>query len=318
MIATRSDEDLLTALRLAHSEWRALLALVEAALREIERPEWRESVPAPAPRDPESEPLLSGAILTVARRPIERWVRRVLETAAGIGAAAPFVEPAATRRIDPLALLQAAMAQDLARLDDIASAAGDTHGVLRGVASLIAMPLLQACRRARAVPASGTWPHGYCPTCGAWPALAEIRGLDGARHLRCRGCGEDWPTAWLRCPFCGEHDHTRLGSLVAAGGLEREKIEVCDGCHGYLKTITTFGPIPAEQVVLHDLATVGLDVAAVERGYRPPTPRSPLAVRIVARRSAFRALLSRGAFGMSRPGRQLQAGAGDWASDHSP
>ena len=283
MTATRSEEGLLTALRLAHAEWRPLLALIEEALQEVERPEWRESVPAPAPRDPESEPLLSGAILTVGRRPVSRWVRRALETAAGIGPAA-FVDPAATRRVDPLALMQAAVVQDPARLDVIASSAGDTHGVLRGVAPLIAMPLLQACRRAWADPAPGTWPHGYCPTCGAWPALAEIRGLDGARHLRCRGCGGDWATAWLRCPFCGERDHARLGALVAAEGLEREKIEVCDGCHGYLKTITTFGPIPAEQVVLQDLATVALDVAAVERGYRPPTPRRPLAVRIVAGR----------------------------------
>jgi hypothetical protein len=46
-------------------------------------------------------------------------------------------------------------------------------------------------------------------------------------------------------------------------------------------------------VVLHDLATVVLDVAAVERGYRPPSPRSPLAVSIVARRSGLLALLSR-------------------------
>jgi FdhE protein len=89
-------------------------------------------------------------------------------------------------------------------------------------------------------------------------------------------------TEWLRCPFCGERDHARLGSLVSAERLGREKIEVCDRCHGYLKTITTFGPIRPQDVVLEDLATVVLDVAAVERGYRPPNPRGPLAVRIVA------------------------------------
>lgn len=284
MIASRSGQDILTALRLAHPEWRPLLALVEAALREVERAEWRESVPAPAHRDRETEPLLSGAIITLARGPIERWVRRVLDTAADL---------AAVRRVDPPALLQAAVVQDHTRLHDIARDAGDAHGVLRGLAPLIAMPLLQACRRAWADLAPGIWPHGYCPICGAWPAVAEVRGLDAARHLRCRGCGGDWATAWLRCPFCDEHDHARLGSLVAAEGLEREKIEVCDACHGYLKTITTFGPIPAEQLVLHDLATVALDVAAVERGYRPPRPRDPLAVRIVARRSGLRTLLSR-------------------------
>ena len=287
MTATRSGEDLLTALRLAHDEWRPLLALVEEALREVERPEWREAVPAPVHRDPETEPLLSGAVIALARRPIERWVRRVLVTAADVG----FVAAATMQRVDPMALLQAAVVED-AGLDDIARAGGDTHGVLRGLAPLIAMPLLQACHRSWADLAPGTWPRGYCPICGAWPAVAEVRGLDGARHLRCRGCGGDWATAWLRCPFCGEHDHTRLGSLVAAEGFERERIEVCDGCHGYLKTITTFTPIPPEQVVLQDLATVGLDVAAVERGYRPPGPRVSVAVQIVARRSGLRALLS--------------------------
>jgi len=285
--ATRSGEDLLTALRLAHDAWRPLLALIEEALREVERPEWREAVPAPVHRDPETEPLLSGAVIALARRPIERWVRRVLVTAAEVG----FVAAATMQRVDPMALLQAAVVED-AGLDDIARAGGDTHGVLRGLAPVIAMPLLQACRRAWADMTPGPWPHGYCPICGAWPALAEVRGLDGAQHLRCRGCGGDWVTAWLRCPFCGEHDHTQLGSLVAAEGFEREKVEVCDGCHGYLKTITTFTPIPPEHVVLQDLATVGLDVAAIECGYRPPRPRYSVTVQIVARRSGLRALLS--------------------------
>jgi hypothetical protein len=80
MITAQSGEDLLMALRIAHPEWRPLLALVEEALREVERPEWRDSVPAIAHPDPEAEPLLSGAVITLARRPIERWIRRVMVT----------------------------------------------------------------------------------------------------------------------------------------------------------------------------------------------------------------------------------------------
>jgi FdhE protein len=293
MITAQSGEDLLTALRIAHPEWRPLLALVEEALWEVERPEWRDAVPAIAHADPVPEPLLLGAVITLARRPIERWVRRVMATAASVAPEAPFADAATAGRIDPLSLFQAAVAQDVERLDGIAWGVGDTRGILKGLAPLIAMPLLQACRRAWTNLTLGTWPHGYCPTCGAWPTLAEIRGLDGARHLRCRCCGGDWATEWLRCPFCGERDHTQLGSLVSADGLEREKIEVCDRCHGYLKTITTFDPIRPEQVVLQDLATVVLDVAAVERGYRPPSLRRPIAVTIIARRSGLRALLSR-------------------------
>jgi FdhE protein len=100
-------------------------------------------------------------------------------------------------------------------------------------------------------------------------------------------------TEWLLCPFCGERDHAQLGSLVSDNGLAREKIEVCDRCDGYVKTVMTLAPVPPEQVVLQDLATAALDVAAVERGYRPPSPRGPLAVRIIARRSGLRSLLSR-------------------------
>src|SRR5918996_3794875 len=64
-----------------------------------------------------------------------------------------------------------------------------------------------------------------------------------------------------------------------------------------LKTITTFDPIRPEEVVLQDLATAALDVAAVERGYRPPDPRGPLVVRIVAPPSGLRGLVAGGVSG---------------------
>jgi FdhE protein len=185
MITAQSGEDLLTGLRIAHPEWRPLLALVEEALWEVERPEWRDVVPATADAGPGPEPLLSGAVIKLARRLIERWVRRVMATAANLGPEAAFAQAATARRIDPLCLFEAAVAHDVDRLDDVAQDAGDARGVLRGLAPLIAMPLLQACRRVWTHQTPGTWPHGHCPICGAWPTLAEIRGLDGARHLRC-------------------------------------------------------------------------------------------------------------------------------------
>jgi len=280
MIATAPGSDLLTALRIAHPEWRPLLALIEAALWEVERPEWRASVPTDSPPCPDPEPMLSRAVLEVPSHTIKRWVRRVLVTAAGVGPEAAFVDAATASRIEPRSLFEAAVAQDAARLDGISRSVGGTRGLLDALAPLIAMPLLQACRRAWSDSVPAAWPHGYCPTCGAWPTLAEIRGLDGGRHLRCGRCGGDWVTEWLLCPFCGERDHAGLGSLVSAGRLEREKIDVCDRCQGYLKTITTLVPIPPGQVVLQDLATAVLDVAALERGYRPPRSRGAVAVRI--------------------------------------
>ncbi len=57
------------------------------------------------------------------------------------------------------------------------------------------------------------------------------------------------------------------------------------------KTITTLAPIPPAHVVLQDLATLVLDVAALEKGYRRPSARRPLAINVVAQPRRLRALL---------------------------
>ena len=154
------------------------------------------------------------------------------------------------------------------------------RGVLRGLAPLIAMPLLHACRRAWARHVPADWSAGYCPICGGWPALAEIRGLDGTRHLRCGRCGSDWRTEPSRCPFCGgERDHEQR---VPA-------IEVCDGCNGYVKTFTMLQGCQPDTVMLEDLATVHFDVAALEHGYtRPSGAGYPLEVTVTDKGAAGR------------------------------
>ncbi len=50
-------------------------------------------------------------------------------------------------------------------------------------------------------------------------------------------------------------------------------------------------PIPPAHVVLQDLATLVLDVAALEKGYRRPSARRPLAINVVAQPRRLRALL---------------------------
>jgi formate dehydrogenase maturation protein FdhE len=46
---------------------------------------------------------------------------------------------------------------------------------------------------------------------------------------------------------------------------------VCERCKGYLKVGNAFDPPPPELVAFDDLASVHLDVAAIERGYQRPT-----------------------------------------------
>ena len=288
-----SGHALLTALHREHPEWRPLLAVVEEAMREAQRPEWARVVPAPGHAGSGGRPLLDGAVLGVAPRLVTRWVDRILGIAAAAGMEVGLLATTvAAGWIDPLFVFETAVSQAGPPLDDVARALGDDHRVLRGLAPLIARPILQACRRAWASRVPPTWAYGHCPICGGWPAIAEIRGLGGSRHLRCGACGSDWRTEWLRCSFCGEDDHERLGCLATVESLDGQTIAVCDGCDRYVKTMTTLAPLRPEQVTLRDLGTLGLDVVARDRGYRRPAAAGRgVAVRVVAAPSRLRHLL---------------------------
>jgi len=293
VILTLSSRALLTALDREHPEWRPLLAVVEEAMREAQRPDWARVVPTPGHSGEGGRPLLDGAVISVAPRLVRRWLRRILGIAASAGTdVRPLATAMAARRVDPLVVLETAVSQDVSRLDHLARTLDDDRGVLRGLAPLIARPVLQACRRAWTSRVPEIWAWGHCPICGGWPAVAEIRGLGGSRHLRCGACGSDWRTEWLRCSFCGQDDHEQLGSLASAESLAREAIAVCDGCNGYVKTITTLAPIRPEHVILQDLGSCVLDVVALERGYRrPPATGRGVAVSIVVTRSRLRDVL---------------------------
>jgi len=293
MASETTSGSLLTVLDAEHPEWRPLLAVIKEGLREAERTQWARFVPALEHSGRGGRPLLDGAVINVAPRLVERWVRHILGVATAAGTEVELLaRRVAEGWLDPLLLFESAVCQDIDRFHEVALVEEDYYGLLRGLASLIAMPMLQSCRRAWAERVPTDWAYGYCPICGGWPALAEKRGLDGARHLRCGCCGGDWRTEWLRCPFCGEADHEKLGSLVAPDKMERETIEVCDGCSGYVKTMTTLNPIPPEHVVLEDLATVVLDIAALERGYRRPAAKGhDVAVGVIAASSRLRDFL---------------------------
>ena len=172
--------------------------------------------------------------------------------------------------MDALALLEAAVCQDDARIAALAAAAGADPEALRITAQLAGVPLLQACGRALAAQVAPTWWEGYCPVCGAWPTLAESIGLERKHQLRCGRCGTAWALPPLRCVFCGEVGHDQLGYLAPDDAEPVRRVEVCRTCNGYLKALTTMRPLAPWAVLLDDLTTVHLDVVALERGYRRP------------------------------------------------
>jgi FdhE protein len=245
--------------------------LVEAALAESQdATTWDAAVPAPEHDRPARAPLLHRTEITVNPRSVSRFTRRLAQLAGLNGAA---------HRLDPIALLEAAIRQDDARIDALTASDPAT---LRVVAQVAAVPLLRACARAIGSEVSPAWWEGYCPLCGAWPTLAEFRGLERKRWLRCGRCGTGWEVPWLRCPFCAETSHENLGYLAPEEGETTRKVEVCDSCKGYVKAEPTVRELPWWGLLLDDVATVALDVAALDRGYhRPERPGFDLEVKVV-------------------------------------
>ncbi len=268
----------------SNPEWALWLSLLRTAHARAQDPRWMKAVAIADMEAADNRPLLAGVTLAVHGPTITGWTRELFETAAGgAPAAAGLAAAARDGAIDPLALLQAAVNEDGAAMDALARDAGVSAAPVRALAPLLALPLLQGCARSLAGRASADWGQGYCATCGAWPALAEARGLERSRHLRCARCGGDWRTEWMRCPYCGTGDHTRLGALVSEVAGETRKVDTCEACRGYLKTLMTLTARAPVEVGVDDLATVALDIAALEHGYRRPAgPGYPLAATVVA------------------------------------
>ncbi|HTM07967.1 MAG TPA: formate dehydrogenase accessory protein FdhE [Verrucomicrobiae bacterium] len=266
-------------------EWQPWLTVVRAVVEEAADERWDRLVPDRAAPSDTKVPLLSGNRIEVDKNLIGRWTQRLMATAAGSGTANMATLELAAVDADLLSLFTAAVLQDGATLANTAARIGVDVDAFQAVASQLPIPFLHALNRRWSRLAPESWVEGYCPLCGAWPAFAEVRGVERSRHLRCGRCAGDWQLNELLCPYCGNDDHERLVRLVPEKGGTMRVVEACKRCLGYLKVFTTLQGSPPAKVVLDDLASVDLDVAALEQGYRrPPGPGYAVDVALVESR----------------------------------
>jgi FdhE protein len=113
------------------------------------------------------------------------------------------------------------------------------------------------------------WSHGYCPACGSWPILAEFRGLEQFRWLRCGLCGSGWQVDRLFCPFCESRNHRQLQDLFVDGQQEKYRVTTCDVCRGFVRGVSTLTALTASGLLVAELETLHLELIAQERGYSP-------------------------------------------------
>jgi len=111
-----------------------------------------------------------------------------------------------------------------------------------------------------------------CPFCGSRPQLAVLRPEgDGAkRFLLCSLCGTEWFFRRLLCPNCAEENKDRLPVFTAAE-FDYVRVDACDTCHTYLKSIDLSKNGNAVPVV-DELATLSLNMWAQEHDYQKVQP----------------------------------------------
>lgn len=121
-----------------------------------------------------------------------------------------------------------------------------------------------------------------CPFCGRNPQLAFLStdvsapglvegGVEGGRRfLMCGDCGAVWLFQRIACPSCLEVDPHKL-PYYSAQGVPSLRVECCDTCRRYLKSIDLTKDARLVPPV-DELAAIHLDLWAREQGYRKIQP----------------------------------------------
>jgi len=109
------------------------------------------------------------------------------------------------------------------------------------------------------------WNRGMCPLCAGEPDLAVIT-TAADRLLICSRCAARWHFDQLTCPFCLNGDRARITSFASRDGQYR--IYACDVCERYLKAYDARRASRPVMPVVDSVATLPLDAAAIQKGYR--------------------------------------------------
>lgn len=106
-----------------------------------------------------------------------------------------------------------------------------------------------------------------CPLCGGAPIVGVLRPEgDGAKKsLICMLCAHEWAFRRIYCPACGEERDSQL-AFYSTPEIAHIRVDVCDSCHTYLKSVDLTKTGLAVPVV-DELAALPLDLWAREHGY---------------------------------------------------
>jgi FdhE protein len=173
------------------------------------------------------------------------------------------------KRIDLKKFLKKGLRQQ--RIEQVADELGLDKKVFLFLVQGSIRPSVEAAReQLRSELDPETWLKGYCPVCGSLPLLSLLKEEVGKRYLICSYCGYQWRIDRMFCPFCSNKEQESLHYLFAEGE-EAYRIDLCEKCHQYIKTID-YRKLEESDPVLDDLATFHLDILASQKSYKRPVP----------------------------------------------
>jgi FdhE protein len=117
------------------------------------------------------------------------------------------------------------------------------------------------------LPLSLTMTVCRCPRCDSLPVTGVLRpeGEGGKRFLLCAWCSQEWEFRRLLCAACGEDREDKLPVYVAEQ-FPHIRVESCDTCHHYIRTVDLTEDGNAVPLV-DDLAAIPLTLWAHEREF---------------------------------------------------
>jgi FdhE protein len=188
---------------------------------------------------------------------------------------APFLSLIEDVAPPPLAQSAAELSSGRDRWGEVLEDFWQGAAALTPAESLIAWTFLQPYAEHLAdhtEPAETQAAPALCPLCSAKPQVGVLRQQgDGAkRSLICSLCATEWEYRRIVCPACGEENVDKLPVYVAEQ-LSHVRVEACDTCHHYIKTIDLTKDGRAVPVV-DELAAIPLSLWAAENQYTKVSP----------------------------------------------
>jgi formate dehydrogenase maturation protein FdhE len=153
--------------------------------------------------------------------------------------------------------------EDVAHMDAQRSA---SEALTEFILHVFLQPYAESLAANRAAPAAMAT-LSVCPLCNSTPLLGVLRieGDGGKRHLLCSLCHHEWEFRRILCPTCGEEAENKLPVYVAEQ-FPHIRVEACDTCHYYLRTIDLTKDGNANPLI-DDLAALPLTLWAQEHNF---------------------------------------------------